>query len=173
MKLAIVGVVIVVLVLGFLYLMNNNSTKNNNNPSLSSYKSSIPPLSSQTPTSSPGPSESPDAEPVTYADNLIAQDIKIGTGVEVKKGDTVTVNYLGTLENGQKFDSSYDRNQPFTTQIGVGSVIAGWDEGLIGMRVGGKRKLTIPSDLGYGAQGAGTIPPNSTLIFEIELLKVQ
>ncbi len=110
----------------------------------------------------------------TTQDGLKIQDLIIGTGQEVKSGDTVTVNYLGTLENGTKFDSSYDRNQPFTTQIGVGQVIKGWDEGIVGMKVGGKRKLVIPSSLGYGEQGAGSsIPPNATLIFEVELLEVK
>lgn len=101
---------------------------------------------------------------------LKLKDNIVGTGKEVKSGDTVTVNYLGTLENGTKFDSSYDRKTPFTTQIGVGQVIKGWDEGIIGMKVGGKRTLIIPPDLGYGNQAAGSIPPNSTLIFEVELL---
>ena len=109
----------------------------------------------------------------TTADGLQMQDLTVGTGTEVKSGDTVTVNYLGTLTNGTKFDSSYDRNQPFTTQIGVGQVIKGWDEGIVGMKVGGKRKLTIPAALGYGSQAAGSIPPNSTLIFEVELLSVK
>ena len=110
----------------------------------------------------------------TTSTGLKIHDEVMGSGNEVKAGDTVTVNYLGTLENGTKFDSSYDRNTPFTTQIGVGQVIKGWDEGIVGMKVGGKRKLIIPSSLGYGAQGAGaSIPPNSTLIFEVELLGVK
>jgi peptidylprolyl isomerase len=109
----------------------------------------------------------------TTANGLQIQDLTVGTGAEVKSGDTVTVNYLGTLTNGTKFDSSYDRNQPFTTQIGVGQVIKGWDEGIVGMKVGGKRKLTIPASLGYGSQDMGSIPPNSTLIFEVELLGVK
>lgn len=99
-------------------------------------------------------------------------DETVGTGQEVKKGDTITVNYTGTLSNGKVFDTSIGK-QPFTTQIGVGQVIRGWDLGLIGMKVGGKRKLTIPSDLGYGPQGQGAIPPNSTLIFEVDLLSIK
>jgi FKBP-type peptidyl-prolyl cis-trans isomerase len=110
---------------------------------------------------------------VTTADGLQMQDLTVGTGQEVKSGDTVTVNYLGTLTDGTKFDSSYDRNQPFTTQIGTGQVIKGWDEGIVGMKVGGKRKLIIPPSLGYGAQAAGNIPPNSTLVFEVELISVK
>jgi len=111
---------------------------------------------------------------VTTQSGLKIQDIIVGNGQEVKSGDMVTVHYLGTLENGTKFDSSYDRSTPFSTQIGVGQVIAGWDEGIVGMKVGGKRKLIIPPDLGYGQQGAGSsIPPNSTLVFEVELLEVK
>lgn len=110
----------------------------------------------------------------TTSDGLKIQDEVVGGGTQAKSGDTVTVNYLGTLTNGTKFDSSYDRNAPFTTQIGVGQVIKGWDEGIVGMKVGGKRKLIIPPALGYGDQGAGNaIPPNSTLIFEVELLGVK
>ena len=105
---------------------------------------------------------------------LRIKDVVVGTGQEVKSGNTVTVHYQGTLENGTKFDSSYDRNQPFTTQIGVGRVIQGWDEGIVGMKVGGKRILIIPPSLGYGAQGTGeAIPPNSTLIFQVELFEVK
>ncbi len=109
----------------------------------------------------------------TTADGLKYMDETVGSGQEAKTGDTVMVNYVGTLENGTKFDSSYDRNTPFTTRIGVGQVIKGWDEGIVGMKVGGKRKLIIPPDLGYGSQPAGSIPPNSTLIFEVELLSVK
>lgn len=113
-------------------------------------------------------------EPITTADGLIIQDEVIGTGAEAKAGQQVTVNYSGTLTNGTKFDSSYDRGQPFVFTLGVGQVIKGWDEGFAGMKIGGKRKLTIPSELGYGAQGAGgVIPPNATLVFEVELLGVK
>jgi FKBP-type peptidyl-prolyl cis-trans isomerase len=96
-----------------------------------------------------------------------------GTGVEATAGKKVTVHYVGKLEDGAKFDSSVDRGQPFTFNLGVGEVIRGWDEGVAGMKVGGKRKLTIPPELGYGSQAVGVIPPNSTLIFEVELLNVQ
>lgn len=106
------------------------------------------------------------------SDGLIISDITVGTGKEAKTGDTVKMHYLGTLEDGTKFDSSYDRGQPFTTQIGVGQVIKGWDEGVPGMKVGGKRKLTIPYQLAYGEQGYGPIPPKATLIFEMELVDI-
>ncbi|OGJ06454.1 peptidylprolyl isomerase [Candidatus Shapirobacteria bacterium RIFOXYD1_FULL_38_32] len=107
-------------------------------------------------------------------DQLQIQDTLIGTGREVKTGDTIIIHYVGTLLNGQKFDSSYDRNQAFETQIGVGQLIKGWDLGIPGIKVGGKRKLIIPSDLAYGPQGAGDlIPPNSPLIFEVELMGIK
>ena len=105
---------------------------------------------------------------------LIIEDIVIGTGPAVKAGDTISIHYQGMLENGIKFDSSYDRHEPFEVQIGVGYVIKGWDEGIIGLKVGGKRKLTIPSEMGYGSRGAGAIiPPDSTLIFEVELVAIK
>lgn len=106
-------------------------------------------------------------------DQLKIEDEVVGTGTEAVSGKKVTVNYVGTLTNGTKFDSSYDRNQPFTFNLGAGEVIKGWDEGVAGMKVGGKRKLTIPPNLGYGGSDMGVIPPNSILIFEVELLKVE
>jgi FKBP-type peptidyl-prolyl cis-trans isomerase len=104
---------------------------------------------------------------------LIIKDDVVGTGTEVKTGDTVTINYTGKLLDGTVFDSSLNPGRsPFSTQIGVGQVIQGWDEGVVGMKVGGKRTLTIPPSLGYGAQATGSIPANSTLIFDLELLAV-
>lgn len=104
---------------------------------------------------------------------LIIEDIVTGHGKEAEKGKEITVHYTGWLEDGTKFDSSLDRRQPLTITLGVGQVIQGWDEGFGGMKEGGKRKLTIPSEMGYGERGAGgVIPPNATLIFEVELLKV-
>jgi peptidylprolyl isomerase len=101
-------------------------------------------------------------------------DQKVGEGATPKTGQRVVVHYTGTLENGQKFDSSRDRNQPFDFKIGAGQVIKGWDEGLSTMQVGGQRRLIIPPELGYGPRGAGgVIPPNATLIFDVELLDVK
>ncbi len=103
---------------------------------------------------------------------LKIETLKQGTGEGAKNGDEITVHYTGTLENGTKFDSSLDRNQPFSFVLGIGRVIQGWEQGILGMKVGEKRKLTIPPDLGYGAEGIGPIPPNATLIFEVELLEI-
>lgn len=105
---------------------------------------------------------------------LKIEDLKVGKGETVKEGNTVTMHYIGWLEDGTKFDSSHDRKEPFETSIGVGYVIKGWDMGVPGMKVGGKRRLVIPYQLGYGKYGAGDkIPPFATLIFEVELLKIQ
>lgn len=109
---------------------------------------------------------------VTTESGLQYEDLVVGTGASPLAGQNVTVHYTGTLENGTKFDSSTDRGQPFQFRIGTGRVIKGWDEGVMTMKVGGKRKLIIPPSLGYGARGIGPIPPNSTLIFEVELLGI-
>ena len=111
---------------------------------------------------------------ITTASGLTYIDITVGTGGSPQAGREVTVHYTGWLEDGTKFDSSVDRGQPFKFNIGIGRVIKGWDEGVKTMKVGGKRKLTIPSDLAYGKRGMGSIiPPDATLIFEVELLGVQ
>ncbi len=113
------------------------------------------------------------SEQVT-ATGLKYTELQVGQGDEAKAGKTVEVHYTGWLENGTKFDSSKDRNQTFKFPLGAGHVIRGWDEGVAGMKVGGKRKLVIPSELGYGARGAGgSIPPNSTLVFEVDLIGVK
>lgn len=103
---------------------------------------------------------------------LSIQDTLVGTGAEAKTGDTVTVHYVGKLTDGTTFDSSVDRGEPFTFTLGAGQVIRGWDEGLVGMKVGGTRMLTISPEFGYGANAVGPIPANSTLIFEVQLISV-
>ena len=111
--------------------------------------------------------------PTTTPTGLTIEDILVGDGAAASAGQEVKVHYTGWLTNGTKFDSSKDRNDPFDFGLGAGMVIRGWDEGVQGMKVGGKRKLTIPPALGYGARGAGgVIPPNATLVFEVELLGV-
>lgn len=104
---------------------------------------------------------------------LQVTDLKVGAGVEAVAGDTITVEYVGTLTNGTVFDASKNHGQPFTFTLGAGQVIAGWDQGLMGMKEGGQRVLVIPASMGYGAQAVGPIPPNSTLIFAVDLVKVQ
>lgn len=106
-------------------------------------------------------------------ENMKIEDLEVGTGAEAKAKTKITVHYTGWLTNGTKFDSSKDRGQPFSFTLGIGQVIQGWDQGFAGMKVGGKRKLTIPPHMGYGERGAGAvIPPNATLVFEVELLSV-
>src|SRR5205807_5661984 len=118
-----------------------------------------------------GADDKKDGEVVTTKSGLKYVDHKKGDGPAAKKGDTVVVHYTGWLTNGKKFDSSVDRKEPFSFRLDAGQVIKGWDEGVMGMRIGGKRKLTIPPQLGYGARGAGgVIPPNATLTFDVELL---
>ena len=107
------------------------------------------------------------------AGELEIEDVSVGDGPEAKAGSTVSVHYTGWLTDGQKFDSSHDRAQPFSFRIGARQVIPGWEQGVAGMRVGGKRRLTIPPHLAYGHRRTGPIPPNSTLVFEIDLLKVR
>jgi FKBP-type peptidyl-prolyl cis-trans isomerase len=121
----------------------------------------------------PGKDKKKEPKTVTTKSGLKYQDLKVGKGAAVKKGDTIEVHYTGWLaKGGKKFDSSHDRKKPFRFKVG-GRVIAGWNEGVVGMKVGGKRKLMIPSKLGYGEDGAGDdIPPNADLVFDVELLKI-
>lgn len=117
--------------------------------------------------------EKKEAENLTAAKSLQVKDVKKGSGAEAKDGKRVTVHYTGKLTDGKKFDSSLDRKEPFTFTLGAHEVISGWEKGVAGMKVGGKRKLTIPPDMAYGERGAGgVIPPNATLVFDIELLAV-
>ncbi len=129
-----------------------------------------PPMNTLTQPAHPAPPSQPAQPP----GNLEKVDLKVGTGAEAKKGQRVKVHYTGTLTDGKKFDSSVDRGQPFTFSLGAGEVIKGWDEGVAGMKVGGKRKLTIPYNLAYGEAGRPpSIPPKATLLFDVELLGIE
>lgn len=113
------------------------------------------------------------ADPDGKLQKLIIDDVLIGNGTAVESGNTVTVNYIGTLQNGEEFDNSFKRGTPFTFTIGDGKVIKGWEEGIVGMKLGGKRILVIPSDMGYGAKGYGPIPKGATLVFAIDLIEIK
>ena len=163
--LALMVVVVLLGVTAFVFYRKGNNvddaSKNALNPT-----ASVTPL----PTPTPEPDNTKQME-----NGLKIQDLKVGTGQEVKAGDTITVNYVGALENGTVFDASAKHGGPATFQIGVGDLIKGWDLGIPGMKIGGKRKLIVSPSLGYGSHnvGNGLIPPNSTLVFEVELLAIQ
>jgi len=125
------------------------------------------------PTLAAAPTPAPSASAANAVTALLKEDVKVGKGPAAKAGDTVRVHYTGKLLDGTKFDSSLDRNEPFELKLGAGMVIKGWDEGIPGMKAGGKRKLTIPSDMAYGKNGhPPVIPPNSPLVFDVELIEI-
>jgi len=113
------------------------------------------------------------ANPVGTIEKLVVDDVVIGTGMAVETDDTIVVDYIGTLQNGEEFDNSFKRGAPFTFTVGDGKVIKGLEEGVVGMKVGGKRILVIPSDMGYGAKGYGPIPGGATLVFAIDLIEIK
>ena len=134
---------------------------------------SAQPAPTATATAKPAETQKP-AEAPPSNEKLVMKDLVVGKGTEAKTGDSVKVHYVGTLPDGKEFDSSKKHNQPFDFELGAGRVIKGWDQGVAGMKIGGKRKLTVPPSLGYGARGfPPVIPPNATLIFEVELLEVK
>jgi len=145
--------IIIVVIFGGLYIMKKNTNTNK-----------------QVDVGLTAPQAISEPQPIS---TLLAEDIIVGDGAEATSGATISVHYTGRLLNGTKFDSSRDRGTPFSFTLGVGQVIPGWDQGVQGMKVGGTRKLTIPSDLAYGERGQGSIPPNSPLLFEVELLAVE
>ncbi len=127
-----------------------------------------------TATAKPAETQKPAEQAPPSNEKLETKDLVVGKGTKANTGDSVKVHYVGTLPNGKEFDSSKKHNQPFEFELGAGRVIKGWDQGVAGMKIGGKRKLTVPPSLGYGARGfPPDIPPNSTLIFEVELLEVK
>lgn len=141
-----------------LHVFSNNSSRQEENNALTTQTQEPPELSN----------------PKSAESNLVIKDTQIGGGIEAKSGKVVFVHYTGTLLDGTKFDSSHDRGQPFSFTLGLGQVIPGWEQGILGMRVGGRRELKIPPALAYGARGVpGAIPPNSTLVFTVELLDVK
>jgi FKBP-type peptidyl-prolyl cis-trans isomerase len=166
MKVVIIGVGVAAVAAGAYFFYANQKPQGAESSS-SAETSAMPEGSTTAPSSSQA--QSTDAG-IT---ELKTTDVKEGTGATAEAGKTVVVHYTGTLTNGTKFDSSKDRNEAFTFQLGGGQVIKGWDVGIVGMKVGGVRNLTIPPEMGYGSSGAGTIPPNSVLNFEVELLEVK
>jgi FKBP-type peptidyl-prolyl cis-trans isomerase len=155
-------IIAIVAIVGFYFLLQNSQNNESENQEINSSENN-----EQQETNSEEENEVKNEN-----QKLEIEVLKEGTGEEAKNNDKVTVHYTGTLENGIKFDSSLDRGKPFVFTLGIGDVIKGWDQGVLGMKVEEKRKLTIPSKLGYGTRGIGLIPPNATLIFEVELLEV-
>ncbi len=175
--LAVAGVVVIIAALVFISLNNQRNASAVANATLTAQATTgaVQSATGQALATSVGPMTFPGAvtDTVKTASGLQYKDVKVGDGAVAKAGNTVSVHYTGWLTDGTKFDSSVDRGQPFSFQLGAGNVIKGWDEGVTGMKVGGTRILIIPPELGYGAQANGPIPANSTLIFEVVLLNVQ
>lgn len=150
----------------------NTGSSPKSSPSTSNTAAAPPPAPVQLPTGIPAIPAGAQA-PVTTASGLVYQDFVVGAGASPQTGKTVTIHYSGWLTNGTPFDSSRKRGVPYSFPIGTGRVVAGWDEGILSMKVGGQRRLTVPPSLGYGANGrGGVIPPNATMIFDVELLAV-
>lgn len=177
-RLLVGAVLVMMVVVGAVQLSSCGDAEHGPSNAQSTPSASPSPQSSPAETPSPSPSASPSESQapreVKTSSGLRYTDLVVGTGPSPRTGQQVLVHYTGTLENGRKFDSSLDRGQPYPFRIGLGQVIAGWDEGVLTMKVGGKRKLIVPAKLGYGAGGyPPVIPPNATLIFEVELLQVK
>ena len=165
-KLVIFAAPIIILLIVFIYIMDNTSPSN---PEPSADEEITQEQLEELASSIESTSDSADD-----FEEFMIEEIEEGSGEEVKEGDTVRVHYKGTLIDGTQFDSSYDRGEPFEFTVGAGMVIQGWEQGLVGMKMGGKRQLSIPSALGYGESGSPpSIPPKAGLIFEIELLEIE
>ena len=149
---------------------NNINSKKDGNPIQSLFNFNPVQIQTQSPTQAKN--ISPTNPPVQVKELQIIE-VNEGTGSAVKNDDTVEVNYVGAFIDGKKFDSSYDRNEPFVFKVGANQVISGWERGILGMKIGGVRRMVIPSDLAYGATGNGPIPPNTPLLFEIELISIK
>ena len=160
-------IVAIIVVVGLGYVMLTNKSSAPTNPSTDSGQATT-----QNPATAQGISAANPSAPTTPAPKVMMTDTKVGTGAEATAGSIITVNYVGTLEGGKKFDASADHKGALRFTLGAGFVIPGWDQGVVGMKVGGMRHLVIPPSLGYGANGAGPIPANATLTFDVELLKV-
>jgi FKBP-type peptidyl-prolyl cis-trans isomerase len=177
-----IGIIIFILLFGgVVYMASNAKDQRATQAMKTDVQISVAPQTEETQTDVAGATDNSQESPTggeamdnnAQGTNLKVEEVQIGTGDVAAAGKKVTVHYTGTLTDGTKFDSSVDRNQPFTFTLGAGEVIQGWDQGVAGMKVGGKRKLTIPASLGYGSRATGPIPANSTLIFDVELLKVE
>lgn len=167
-------VVVIVLAAAFLGVIAYGiSGAGNKPPATAANKPATPAPAATPPAPQPTPQPTPAATPPATNAKVTNKDTKVGTGDVAKDGDTVTVNYVGTLDNGHEFDNSIKKGQPLTFGVGKPGIIQGFSDGVRGMKVGGKRSVTVPAELGYGPNGKGDIPPNATLHFELELLKVE